>query len=300
MRFTHSIPSTEETLVTSDLRRPQGTVFKRFVAEKDGQAIAYAKCEQYPMDSPVRFVLAVAVEPEQRNEGLGAKLYKLAETVAVEGRAEQMWVQTAEGDRVSEQFAERRGYKKNFFIQDLKIDLAAYDSTPFEGFVREAEESGIRFVPYSHFEDSEENRRKLYELNATVERDVPNVGRDGFASFETWQRRTMEASWYDAEGQILAIDGDRWVGIGAVGKFSSDLCLNTITGVLREYRGRKLGVALKVLGIEYAKRVGAREIHTQNHGTNQAMLAINARIGYKQEPGWNFWERVIEQPSHVE
>ncbi len=79
---------------------------------------------------------------------------------------------------------------------------------------------------------------------------------------------------------MIALDGDKWIGLGAVGEFYSGTHVNAITGVLREYRGRKIGLALKLLGIEFAKSRGAKELRTQNHGTNAPMLAINKRLGY--------------------
>jgi GNAT superfamily N-acetyltransferase len=300
MRFTHSLPATEENLVESDARRKPGTIFKRYVAVDRGEVVAYCKCERWPVHQPVRFIIAVAVEPDYRHEGLGAELYRLAEKVGLNDEAEQLWAQTLEQDIESEAFLERRGYKINFFLRSLTIVLKDFDASAFENVLSEVKATGIRFVPFSEFEDSEENRRRLYDVHATVERDVPNLGEDHFEPFDDWQRRTFHSPWYDAAGQILAIDGDRWVGIGAVGQFAHGIHLNMITGVLREYRGRKIGMALKLLGIEFAKSKGGVEIQTQNHDNNAAMLAINAKFGYKPMPGWNFWHRLIKQPSNVE
>jgi GNAT superfamily N-acetyltransferase len=295
MRFTHSLPATEETMVEAEKRR-KPSFLKRYVAENDGHILAYSKCERWPVDSLVRFILTVAVEPEFRGRGLGAELYRLSEEAGLKEGAQQLWAQTVENDAVSEGFAERRGFERNFFLQDLSIDLAKFDGTPFRNIVCEAEASGIRFARFSDYEDTEANRRRLYELHATVERDVPVFGEEAFPSFEDWQRRVIGSPWHEPAGQILAVDGDQWIGVGAVGKLGPDIYLNMITGVTREYRGRKIGLALKLLGIEFAKSRGAAEIHTQNHKTNATMLAINSKLGYQPLPGWNFWQRVVKQP----
>ncbi len=300
MRFTHSLPATEENLASSEARRKPRTVFKRYVAVDGDVVVAYCKCERWPVHEPVRFIIGVAVEPEYRHQGLGAELYRLAEEVGFNEEAEQLWAQTAEHDKESEAFLERRGYTINFFLRSLTIVLKDFDASPFEDILAEVKSSGIRFIPFCDFEDSEENRRRLYDIHATVERDVPNLGEDHFEPFNDWARKTFDSPWYDAAGQILAVDGDRWIGIGAVGQFAQGIHLNMITGVLREYRGRRIGMALKLLGIEFAKSKGGTEIQSQNHENNAAMLAINQKLGYRLQPGWNFWHRTIKQPSHVE
>ncbi len=58
-----------------------------------------------------------------------------------------------------------------------------------------------------------------------------------------------------------------------------------ITGVERAYRGRHIALALKLLGIRYAKARGALTIRTNNDSQNVPMLAVNRKLGYRPEPG---------------
>lgn len=58
-----------------------------------------------------------------------------------------------------------------------------------------------------------------------------------------------------------------------------------MTGVARPYRGRKIGVALKVLAARYARDHGALCLRTTADSDNAAMLAINGRLGYQPQPG---------------
>jgi RimJ/RimL family protein N-acetyltransferase len=94
------------------------------------------------------------------------------------------------------------------------------------------------------------------------------------------------ASWFRPQGQILAAEGDKIIGLAAVGYFAeSNSMENLITGVLPAYRGRKIGHALKVVALRYASAAGADSIRTHNDSQNEPMLAINRKLGYKSQVG---------------
>jgi GNAT superfamily N-acetyltransferase len=64
--------------------------------------------------------------------------------------------------------------------------------------------------------------------------------------------------------------------------------------VLKEYRGRKIALALKLLATRYARSLGATFIRTNNDSKNEPILAINRKLGYKPEPGWYKCVRKID------
>lgn len=291
MSYTHSFPADEEKLEEMDSQRSTEFPFLRMVAEVDGSVVGFCKSQWREIPRPKRYVLAVAVDPAYRQQGIGKALYNAAEAHAVASGAEFLWIQFIEDDEVAKGFAERRGYAEKFYLQDLSLDLPNFDKLPFAGIVEGVLASGIRFVPYSMLGDSSENRRKLYDLNVVIESDVPNFGQDDFMTYDIWVKKAFTAKWFDAAGQFIALDGDKWIGIGAVGEFYPGTYVNSLTGVLRQYRGRKIALALKLIGIEFARSRGVKELRTQNHGTNEAMRSINRRLGYDGLPGWYTYEK---------
>jgi RimJ/RimL family protein N-acetyltransferase len=56
---------------------------------------------------------------------------------------------------------------------------------------------------------------------------------------------------------------------------------NMFTGTQRAYRGRGLGLAVKLASIAWAREHGITQIATRNDETNAPMLAINRRLGYR-------------------
>jgi RimJ/RimL family protein N-acetyltransferase len=76
------------------------------------------------------------------------------------------------------------------------------------------------------------------------------------------------------------------VGIAAVALYPErNLAYNAFTGVDRDYRGRGLAQALKLLASRFAQRHGASSIATDNDSRNAPMLAINRKLGYRPQPG---------------
>src|SRR5271165_7142807 len=58
-----------------------------------------------------------------------------------------------------------------------------------------------------------------------------------------------------------------------------------MTGSDRHYRGRKLGLAIKLLAIRYAKQHNFAYLYTNNDSQNAPMLAINVKLGYQRLNG---------------
>ncbi len=95
--------------------------------------------------------------------------------------------------------------------------------------------------------------------------------------------------------QIMAADGDRVIGLGAVGYFAATNSMyNMITGVHPDYRGRKIALALKLLTLRYAKQAGAAYIRTNNDSENAPMLALNRKLGYVPETGMYFLIQTLQ------
>ncbi|WP_069387651.1 GNAT family N-acetyltransferase [Cellulosimicrobium cellulans] len=67
------------------------------------------------------------------------------------------------------------------------------------------------------------------------------------------------------------------------------------TLVLREHRGRRLGMHVKVVNLVALRdaRPGSRRVHTGNAEENTHMLAINVALGFRPAGTWASWQRRI-------
>ena len=249
------------------------------------RAIGYWDVDRETWMKPGRFFVNVIVAPEARGEGLGAQMYRDALGIACERGATHLESSVRETDLISLKFAERRGFKIEYHAFESTLDLTDFDEHRFDDLMARVEAEGFRFFSLAEAGVTDENKRKLYEVNRAAGLDNPGNDRT-FPDFYAFSKNVFEASWFRADTQILASHGDQWVGLSAIGMYPSDKhAYNAFTGILREYRGRGLAQALKLQTLLLAKKEGMRYIRTHNDSKNAPMLAINRKLGYQPEPG---------------
>ena len=278
-----------ETLLEWDRNWPVEGVRRRMVAETaDGEIAGYSISFRRPSEPVGRFELRLIVDRAFRNRGVGAALYGDAHAFLQSEGAMRVDALTKDNSAEGLTFAEKRGFHKHRHLFESVLDISAFDDSRFRGVVDRAAESGIRFFSFGDTDGSEAEQRRLWELNVTTAQDVPGTD---FVIRETWpfeqfQKDVFQSTWYRPEGQILAESDGRLVGLCAVGEFETGRFSNTHTGVLAEYRGRGIALALKLLAVESVRRLGGKSLRTNNDSDNAPMIHINLTLGYRPEPGW--------------
>lgn len=282
----HPDSETEDLLREDLLRQIDGRFMRSLVASVPGEPVAgYALVDHAPWQPAGRFWGWVTTDGRWRGQGIGSTLYAHALTLATEQHATVLATQVRDDQPESLAFAERRNFHVERHIFESTIDLATFDGSRFAGLVKAVEATGIRFFTLADVGNTREALRALWEVNYRAVLDDP-ASTGNFSSFEDFSQVVGQASWFDPAGQIMAADVDTLVGLGAVGYFAETRSArNMITGVERAYRGRHIALALKLLGIRYAKAKGALTIRTNNDSQNAPMLAINRKLGYLPQPG---------------
>jgi GNAT superfamily N-acetyltransferase len=124
-----------------------------------------------------------------------------------------------------------------------------------------------------------EARRALYELVRTGVLDAP--GGDDFVSFESFDAKLFEPYyWRWPDIQILAADGDDWVGLSSVQLFEPHVAQLGITVVRRDFRRRGIARALKVLALSHVQARRIPSAITRNHPSNEPILRLNTSLGF--------------------
>lgn len=280
-------PVTAEQLAEWERRFPKDGARQRNVAlDSTGNILGYNDAGRWPYMPPGKFWIDVIVDPGHRCHGIGALLYQDALEFAQAQRAVVLECEVRDHNLDWKRFAETRGFRVDRHVFESALGIGHFDETRFGNLVKAVQARGFHFFSMADVPDTEENRRKLYELNKTNALDTP--GTDGtFAPFSLFAERIFIASWYRPEGQIIAADGDRWVGMTAVGHFpETDSAYTMHTGVLKEYRGRQIALALKILSVRLARQWGVASMRTNNDSQNAPILAVNRKLGYRPEPGY--------------
>jgi GNAT superfamily N-acetyltransferase len=248
------------------------------------QIVGYGVVNHFPWQAAGDFIVNVMAEPTLRRQGIGAQLFDDVLALAHAHGARRLKAEVRDDHPEWLRFAEQRGFYVDHHVFESTLDLASFDAAHYADVLNDVAAQGIRIFSLAEAPFTTENFRKLWEVNVETARQDP--ASDGtFPDFDAFQKVTS-AAWFRPEGQILAADGDRYIGLSAVGYFADgNAAYNNITGVLEAYRGRRIALAMKVRAIQAAQRWGVERVITNNDSVNAPMLAINRRLGYVPQAG---------------
>jgi GNAT superfamily N-acetyltransferase len=268
-------------------------VYRVGAVDAGGALLGYGSAVTGPWLPSGHYGVYAAVQPAMRRRGIGALLYDDVARFARQHGAGRLRSEVRDNDQASMHFARRRGFTIERHVFESALDLAAFDIGPWLPAIEHARAQHIRFFSLAEIDDNENMHRLLYALNRQLVLDIPGSSQF-FPPFEDFEHFLFGASWYRPDGQIIAADGDDWIGMAAV-SFNPEQrsSYNNITGVLASHRGRGIAQALKILAIQRARAHGALNIRTNNNAENAPMLAINRKLGYQPLPGeYMLWEQV--------
>jgi len=260
----------------------------RLVAEADdGQVIGYGHALRDEWMEPGLFWTTIAVAHAARRQGIGSTIHNALLDWARPRDATALLTTVYEHLPQSVQFAERHGYQIERHIFESTLDLRAFDERPLLSALDAGRTAGIRFVTMADLGDTEEARRKLWDVETSTARDIPGFSASTVRPFESFNEQVCGTHGYRPDCQIIAQDGAVWVGLARLDPTeATEAMYNAITGVLPAYRGRGIALALKLLAIRAARRSGVRYLRTNNDAENAPMLAVNRKLGYRPEPGY--------------
>jgi GNAT superfamily N-acetyltransferase len=292
-------PDTVEEYRYYDQNRPQHLQHRRWLAERDGQAVAYAYYTQHEgMYHPQLFHLSVAVLPEQQGQGVGSALHQTLLAALAPFDPLRLRTRTREDFVGGLRFAQRYGYTEDMREWESRLDVAGFDPTPYAGHEEQVIASGIELVTLAELMQRDpDHRRKLYEFDLELSRDVPHPEPVTTFSYENFVKHVFEGPSLLPEGYFVALDGERYAGLSALWRSQAEQdCLYTgLTGVRSDYRRRGIALALKLRAIAYARGRGIRTLKTWNESNNRPMLSINEQLGFIKQPAWVNMVKVVKE-----
>jgi GNAT superfamily N-acetyltransferase len=242
----------------------------------------------------------LSVHPGHRRRGVGGALLREGESIAAEhGRgtlmAETEWPEGGHDD--AEGFASRRGYvvgqtvlRSSMSLPADRDALAALAGAEDDYVV----ESFVDHIPEAWLED-----RAVLQQRMSTDAPVDDLAleeeawdadrlRETFARTIASGRRVVEsAARHVPTGRLVAFT------TVAVSAGSPDLGFQQDTLVLREHRGHGLGLRLKAANalLLMDELPGVTSIRTWNAASNDHMLAVNRRLGYRVDGYSREWQK---------
>jgi GNAT superfamily N-acetyltransferase len=246
---------------------PERSRQRSFVAEVDGGIVgrALARFENlFSDDTELGFIMATVAHSHRRH-GIGAALYDAAfEHARSLGPARLLTSVYEDGVR----FARARGFSEERAQQEAVLDPRTVTERP-------APDVDLRPMT-----DVDPHLVYAADLEATC--DMPATEEITAMPYEEWEQHTVQHPLFTVEGSFVAmVDGIAAAVSLLCVDFESGRSLNMFTGTMRAYRGRGLGLAVKLGSIHWAAAHGITTMVTANDAENAPMLAINKRLGYR-------------------
>ena len=285
----------DEVLTERELRYGEETwdesrYFKqRLVVEDEaGQPVGFGSVrhmqEQF---HPDKYRVGVLVNPVARRRGYGSALHDALNDLLRVRQAISARTYVKESDEESVRFATRRGYVEVRRAWQSKLDVNAFDMERFASAMDRIADEEIVITTLAAETGTRPNLwQEMYELDTICTRDVPDVDPFTPVPYDDFVRTYITAPYVLTDAFFLAKDGDRYVGVARLwsSEGEPDILHQDLTGVIPEYRGKGVALALKLKTVEYARANGKREIRTWNDSLNQPMLRINEAMGFQKSP----------------
>ena len=252
----------------------------RVVAENEGgQVIGYGASFRAPWGDPGNVGSVFCVHPDFRGKGIGESILVHLENWANEHQASVLSSIVMDWIDDSLPFVQKRGFSVDAHVFDLELDVSRFNYAKYADTVDRVTKSGIQFTTLAdlHGEDSE---YKMYELCVETSKDNPGQY-SSLPPFEQWRKEFLPEDSARKEWVFIAVDGECFVGVSQLFSTEDDGVLYTnYTGVQKDYRGREIAKALKLLSIETAIKSGAHTMTTDSEEKNAPMQHINRSFGY--------------------
>src|SRR3989449_7168629 len=241
------------------------------------------------MYPPKKLWFVTWVDPQDQGKEIGSALYERLRQDCKDFGAVTAWPGVREDIPLPIKFATNRGFHEKMRAWESGLNPATVNLSVFQKYVDKASQHRIYYVTLADEMRSDPDcYRKLHALVQAVSEDIPRPEQFTPVSFEQWSAFEMKSPNLVPQGYMIAKDGDNYVGMSTVWKAQKDPkgLYQGLTGVIREYRGRGIAVALKLKVIEFARSHKYEKLKTWNDSTNAPMLGINVKLGFKREVGW--------------
>jgi len=256
-----SNPTTVED-VRDGLRRQPET--RHWLAEEDGEPIGCVFVARGSV--PGRGFVLPRVVPEARGRGVGTSLVEATRGYLRELGCDAVRSRLDGDDLPALRFAGRHGFAE----VDREVELVCP--------LGKAERAAVPPPGIELAEFAPERAEELRLLLVTAVEDTPVAGGIGPAFADQLVDELTDALYI-----VTAREGGALVGMAGLGRYGAreDALEHAMTTVARTHRGRGIAQALKQACVHWAAAAGYRELVTWTQQGNDAMQAVNERVGFR-------------------
>ena len=256
-----------------------------FVAEVNEQIIGFARYTQWiDVYHPQVFWITVQVHPDHQQQGIGTDLYDALSDVLAPFEPITFKSSLYEGNIGASIASQKQGFQEYSRRIESLCYLSTFDAEPYQTLIDKLRSEEIRLIPMSDLVSDDEKVWDIYQLQWSLELDVPMEETLTQPSVEQWRKSVIDSPMFIGEASFIAMQGDDYMGLTEVFKYGQDYLYIEFTGTRPKYRRRGIATAMKVLGMQWAKDNGFQSIGTTNDAVNTGMIAINQKLGFTAKP----------------
>ena len=283
-------------LAQRDQNRDPSLGFVRLVALWGwGELIGTIEATQRPAPWYSRGEVRLGVREDFRRRGIGGGLLGVLESLLRERGSDLMMLYTQEFDASINYFLWHRGYKESFrgYSQWLSLGQVNPDNHHVDWQRLHGLEIHLRSL--SALRHEWDCAQKFYDLYLQLEHDAPRADQNYLAtSFEEFCANNFDSPSALPGGVTIAVQHGRYIGLNILYLDSSGTVLhNGLTGVLSEFRGLGLALALKLEGIRFGQQHGFGGITSFNASSNTPILRLNEKLGFVRSPATLEWRKQL-------
>lgn len=245
------------------------------VAEEEptGAIVGFGSVLQRAMWRGAYAPLRLRVAGHARGAGVGRALWASLAVAREAWPSGRFVAQVDRDDHLSRETAARHGGVETDLHLVSHLDLTTIAALPLPPDPR-------LVIHRPDLADASE-RDRLYRFLIERGEDAPDVGPGAVLL-----PREMFDLWFTEDWQavVLRIDGDDVALTTATGE-GEDAHI-VFTGVVPALRGRGVATWVKQVHADAMRRSGFRRLRTENMAGNDAILAVNARAGFRQSGGY--------------
>ncbi len=265
----------------------------------------------------------VAVRPAERGRGIGTALLALAERLAVDAGRTVLLSNTSHGeepppgpgalaattgagrvpaDAPGPRFLRAHGYVLEQVERHSVLDLPVPSADLDAHRAAAREHAGPDYRVHTWTDAVPDAWLDLVAVLFTrMSTDAPTGGVE--YGEDPWDARRVR-TWVGEQAEKrngFLVSAAEHVPTGTLAAFTvflyphdrDDFAFQEDTLVLREHRGRRLGMLVKVANLDALarERPATRRVHTWNAQENDHMLAINVALGFRPAGVWAAWQR---------
>jgi GNAT superfamily N-acetyltransferase len=246
---------------------PERARLLQLVADSDGRIVATGAAGLNTMTTTpgAAWAFVAVAEPEQR-QGIGSAIGEtlLEHLRGLEAKKVTSFMRFTE---VGERWAQTRGFTRVLTGPLIAVDPRAVAAS--------APPPGFRCAAMSELAPE-----AVYAAVCEAALDEPSALPNDDIRLDEFLREWREPD-VDLDSSAAVLRGDRVVAFAFL-QVVGERGQHGFTGTLREYRGQGLATAAKRFALRAAAERGVTRVTTSNAEGNEAMRAINRRLGFEQ------------------